>query len=242
MTLLELRTALIQRSGRYDLVVDTIAYADQGANFFIDAGCRLLDRMHTMKKSYARYYADVVVGEYYKIFARCRSIKEVWMSNADGRFELGKIALNDMKANYLNEPIADMDTGEPLYYAPATLRTIPEQADIVIVDDIDGTVASEEGEHYTYNGIVWTPPADEAFRLEVYGLFLSHKLEADIDENHWSVNEPHLLIMAALYYIEVFHRNTQGAADWLQAIELDSSGIDKDAIEEETAVLTRLGG
>lgn len=243
MNLKEVRTALVQRSGRYDLVVDTTDYVDNGADFFIDAGCRLLDRLRTVKKSYARYYADVAASDYYKIFTRCRAIQEVWMSNSDGRFEVGKIDLNTMKENYLNEPIADLDTGQPLYYAPAVLRTVPEQSDVVIVDDIGGTAEEVSStEHYEYNGILWTPPADETYRLEVYGLFLSHKLSADADENHWSVNEPHLLIMAALYYIEVFNRNMTGAADWMGAIELDTSAIDKDLVEEETAVLRKFGG
>ena len=243
MNLKEVRTALVQRSGRYDLVVDTTDYEDNGADFFINAGCKLLDRLHTMKKSYARYYVDVAASDYYKIFTRCRAVKEVWMSNDEGRFELGKIELNDMKANYLDEPIADLDTGQPLYYAPAVLRTIPEQDDVVIVDDIDGTAEEVAAtEHYTYNGILWTPPADEAYRLEVFGLFLSHELSDNDDENHWSVNEPHLLVIAALYYVEVFNRNMSGAADWMSAIELDASAIDKDMVEEEVAVLKRLGG
>lgn len=243
MDLLAIRTALAQRSGRYDIVVDTAAWADNGANFFIDAGCRLLDRLHTVKKSYSKYYASVAVDAYYAIFERCRSVQSVWMSNADGRFELGKLKLEDLLKNYLNEPIANIDTGEPQYFAPAVLRTNPEQADKIIIDDIGGTAEEVAAtEHYTYNGILFWPPADEAFRLEVKGLFLSHKLSDDTDENHWSVNEPHLLIMASQYYIEVFNRNTSGARDWLSAIELDLSGIDKDLIEEETAVLRRLGG
>lgn len=244
MDLLAVRTALVQRSGRYDLVVNTVAWADNGADFFIDAGCRLLDRLHTVKKSVSKHYADVAEGEYYVIFERCRAIQSVWMSNDDdGRFELGKIELEDMLKNYLNEPIADIDTGTPEYYAPAVLRTIPEQADKIIIDDIGGTAEEVAAtEHYTYNGILWHPPADEASRIEIKGLFLSHKLSADTDENHWSVNEPHLLIMAAQYYIEVFNRNTSGAGDWLTAIELDMSGIDKDLIEEKVAVLKKLGG
>jgi len=84
MSLLEVRTQLIKITGRYDLVVDAVDYADNGADFYINAGQLWLDRRETHKKSFSRVFETVSAGEWYLTFQLCRAIKEVWISNSDG--------------------------------------------------------------------------------------------------------------------------------------------------------------
>ena len=72
MTLLELRTQFRTESGRHDLVTD--AFADSGADFYINAGQRYMDRLVNTPKSIVRVFRELAVGAYYVIFPYCRAM------------------------------------------------------------------------------------------------------------------------------------------------------------------------
>lgn len=240
MNLGEVRAAFKTRSGRYDLVAAD--GSDNGADFYINAGQKLLDRLSDVRKGYAKHYDTIESGDWYLIFQHCRAVQTVFMSDDDARWELGKLDEEDIMVNYLTEKISELDTGAPDYFAPALLRESTDGADVVI-SKIGDTEYSEAGiTHFEYNGIIWTPPSDGDYTVEVRGLFYSPELSADADESYWSVAEPMALLMAALQRLEVSYRNTEGANDWLNAIKLELDGISKDAVEEESALINQMEG
>jgi len=243
MNLLDIRTQFVRTTGRYDLVVDTSAWVDNGANFYINAGIKYLDRLNTVKKSLARSFPQIVSGDWYALIQNCRAIKEVWASDVDGiRWKLEKKDFNILRTAY-NELPSQLDGGSPLYYSPVqTLRKDPETAGVMTVDYFYNTETTENVDHFTYNALVFMPPADATYRLEVIGLFDTPELVNDTDENYWSVSEPMVLIMAASRSLEISYRNTQGAKDWERSINDELNGIAFDAVEEDIAEVDQMEG
>lgn len=238
MELLDIRTKFIEISGRFDLVVDTTDYADDGADFFIKAGQRYLDSKVNTHKSLARFQKDLTSGDYKLVFKHSRSIREVYASNADGKYELEKKTLTWLRNEYA-EDFSEIDGNSPLYYAPAILGLSPEQDDLSDSTYTDEFTYDEEGikfgDHYSYNGIIILPPVDETFTITVFGDFFSKPLTSDTDKNYWSVNYPDLLIYAAMYSLEKFYRNTEGMKDMMLAINDIMEGIDHDIVAQESS-------
>lgn len=235
MSLVEVREQLVKISGRYDLVVDTTDWADNGADFYINAGQLWLDRRETIKKSYSRVFEEITEGEWYVLFQLCRAIKEVWISNSDGeKWKLTKIGFDVLRAAYAEDP-ADIDNGDPLYYAPINIRRTPETGGAVTIDYFGATEYTEAVDHFEYNGLVFLPPADGTYRIEVNGLFYQPKLTADDDENYWSEVHPLVLVMAACRALEVVNRNTAGVKDWENSVDSELFGLGLDLVEEEAA-------
>lgn len=242
MSLLEVRTQLVKITGRYDLVVDAVDYANNGADFYINAGQLWLDRLETIRKSYSRKFETVTSGQWYKVFQLCRSIKEVWISNSDGeKWKLTKRDFDVLRAAYAEDP-ANLDNGDPLYYSPIFIRTVPETASEVTIDYFGSTEYTESVDHFEYNGIVFLPPADGTYTLEIHGLFYNPKLSEDEDENYWTEVNPLVLVMAAARSIEVAYRNTEGVKDWEGAINSELFGLGKDLVEEQSAEADQMEG
>jgi hypothetical protein len=242
MDLLQIRRKFVQLSGRYDLVVDATDYADNGADFFINAGQMYLDRLGTHTKSQARYWGTLSAGDYYLNITRARAVKRIWVSTTDQKWEVVKKDIVSIK-NYYDKPPADLDDGRPLYYAPTVLRNIPEESDKIIIDDFGGTSTDEiVDEHYLYHGIVLYPPADETYRAEVWGLFYTNELSGDDDESWWSVVHPIALVMGAMREMEAMYRNTEGVKDWERAVLAEIIGLDKDLVEEDIAAIDQIEG
>ena len=97
MTLVIARQHLVELSGRYDLVVDNVNWANQGADFFLQAGQRWLDRTSTIFQSGARYYKNLTQGAWFDLVPDCRAIQEVWISNSLGtKWKLMKRDFGDL--------------------------------------------------------------------------------------------------------------------------------------------------
>lgn len=240
MTLTEIRALFEDRSGRSDLV--TSLGANNGADFFIQSGQRTLDRLLEVDKSWARKYATLAIGDYYAIFKGCRAVKEVWLSTSEGRVRLEKLSQTEMRLlNYEDAP-DEVTSGDTIRYCLISLRTYPDDDKVNIDYLYDHQLEDDATEDYEYKGIIISPPTDVAAELEVFGLFYQPKLEEDADKNYWSVNHPEILLMAALYQLEVSYRNTEGAKDWMNAIRLELDGLEKDLIEEEIADVTQIEG
>ncbi len=78
MNLLALRTLFTTFSGRYDLVVDTVDYANNGADFFIQGGQKLLESLVVTPKSQARSLKLVEQSEATVNLTNCQAVQEVW--------------------------------------------------------------------------------------------------------------------------------------------------------------------
>lgn len=239
MTLSEIRTLFIERSGRKDLV--NADDSDNGANFFIQSGQRTLDRMLQTNKSFARAFKSLSSGDYYAIFKGCRAITNVWISVAGERWELNKLTLQEMRETYEESP-EDVDTGESINYCVIPLRTYPD-ADAINIDYLyDDQIQDTETQDFEYKGIMFLPPIDESAILEVFGLFRNTALSDDADENFWTIMHPDVLIWAAMYHLEISYRNTEGANDWMNAVKTELVNIEMDFVDEESTGIDQLWG
>lgn len=243
MNLGEIRQWFVQESGRYDLVVDSTTWTDNGANRIINAAQRALDRMQTSPKSLGRNFQLVTVGLMSVKFQDCRAIKEVWCTDSvDGRTKLEKKSMEWLREEYNN--FTDVDNGTPLYYAPAVLRAAPELF-LQNIGTLSGYLSYMDvmyTSHYTYNGVLFMPPADETYMIETWAYFYSTQMTADAHESYWSVNHPEILVMAGQMMLEKFNRNTEGVKDWTAAIQQELTGIDRDLVEEEIADVNQMEG
>ena len=240
MDLLGIRQNFCRISGRYDLATTNVEDfdTDNGADFYITSGQDFLDRLRFHKKTPARIFEEVAAGSWYFTFQhRCRAITEVWVNNDEERFELGKVSLNDLRSYYTGLR-SDTDQGEPQYFAPALLRSV-DSADIDSLGEFFNYVLDDSDD---YTGIIFMPPSDEAYVVEVVGHFYSNTLSDNADDSFWTLMHPMILVWAACYMLEVSHRNTEGAKDWLNAITLNVEGIDKDTVEEEISNLEEMEG
>ncbi|GAF74781.1 unnamed protein product, partial [marine sediment metagenome] len=230
MTLVEIRELFVTRNGRYDLVVNTTGWADNGADFFIQAGSRWLDRLEEHDHSRAKKYVTISADDWYFIFQESRAIYDVWASNAEFH---KKLEYRDSKVfrEYYNEIPSGMDSGVPTYWTPALLRTHPQSDTVYVARWQDDDYTETSKFDYEYNGILFMPPADEAYLMWVEGLFYSKKLTDNAHTNYWSVNHPELLLMGANYMLEINYRNTEGAKDWERSVMSILSGVGKDFVE-----------
>jgi len=243
MNLLQLRTQFRSESGRFDLV--NADFSDNGADFYINAGQRYLDRLINTPKSVGRVFRELPVGAYHAIFPYCRAIKEVWVASGtdDERWQLEKKSIQDIRAEYTGS-WTGLDTGDPLYYCPAVLRAVPE-TDRTPVGSLDAFIGFADvmfGEHYSYNGVLIVPPPDQILHVEIWGLFYSPSLDQDAHKSYWSELHPEVLLMAAYRQLEVVNRNTQGVNDWKNSINETLFGVGKDVVEEDIAEVSQMEG
>jgi len=240
MNLLEVRTDLAKKSGRYDLV-NPSDYSDNGMDFHINAGQKYLDKLAEVPEAYAQIFEALASDEYSITFQQqCRAITSVFVNNDTSRYEIERIDLKDLKNAY-ESTIGNTDSGAPCFYAIAHLRALETTAQTTLGTFINLTWL-ETDTKYDYRGIIIVPPVDEAYTIEISGKFLQKVLSADLDTNYWATEYPHLLIMAALRSIEVFNRNTEGIKDWSMAIQSETIMLDYDSAEEESYNIDQMGG
>ena len=240
MTLLAIRQQFCKISGRYDLATTDAADfdTDNGADFYIKAGQRMIDRMAENAKSKGRIFTDVAAGCWYLDFQNCRAVTEVWVNNDESRYQLEISALADLR-DYYRSTVADTDQGAPKYYSPAFLRAV-DADDITSVGTFFNHVKTDDDG--TYNGVVIFPAPDEAYTVEIQGYFYQTILSLNTSANFWTVAHPDILVKAALYKLETFYRNTEGAKDFLSDITLDLQDLDKDTVMEDVAQLEEMEG
>lgn len=244
MNLLQIRTKLMELSGRFELVVDAPNndYTDNGADFFIYEGQKFLDRLDETQKSWASCFRFIEIGKFSTSVPYCRAIKEVWAMSSSARWQLEKKDLQDLIAGYLTGLPSSRDQGTPLYYSPGITRHIPEDVTMDSFESFIGWIDVPIGNAHEYNTIILNVPAEERLALDIKGLFYTNELTADADENYWSVNHPSLLLMAAQRTMEVFNRNTQGVNDWSNAIATEIKQLGMDLVEELITEVSQMEG
>lgn len=237
MTLVEIRKQFVKISGRYDLVIDTTDWADGGADFYLQAGQNYLDRLLNTPKSESSYYEALSAGDWYLTFQKCRSIREVWINNSEGRSKLDKKSMTWLYKEFAGL-ISATDNGTPLYYCPAKLRT-QNDTDRESLGIFFNYVA-DDSDHL--RGVLIFGPPDESIVVEVKGLFYSTELTADATESYWTLNWPETLVKAAMQQIAIFQRDHQDALGWKSAISEDLMGIDKDTVDEGISGVNQIVG
>jgi len=241
MNLLQLRTKFVQISGRYDLVINSVDYVDQGADYYINAGMHMLERLAEVTESKAKLYYALSSGKYALTFQHnCRLLQEVWLNNSTERTQLEKVSLTELKEEYYKVASSE-DTGTPAFYALAELRAL-ETTDRDTLGTFINQTWDETDTKYDYRGIIIVPPADGDYVIEISGLFKNVDLANDADENFWTIQESDLLIRSALYKLEAFSRGTENAKNWLSAIRDDVFEINKDIAQEESIGIDQMEG
>lgn len=211
MTLLDIRKMFIQSSGRYDLVVDTTGFVDAGANRFIQAGQKFLDRLpfdHPQAKK-SIVLTPTAPGQTEFAVPNVRAIYRVrGLLVGGGARLLRETDIAGLDALTVGYPA---QIGPPQYFASFTTRTAGVE---------------------TGRGVRVWPGTSPGVTFVVDGLFFSTPLLIDTDESFWSREYPMTLVSAAWYMLERFYRNSEGMKDHLNAIREDLQGIDFDAVEE----------
>lgn len=238
MNLLQVRKSFRDLSGRHDLVNED--GANNGADFYINAGSRWLDMHSEMKRSYASAFRFIDVDHFSATFPFCRAIKEVWAATSTQRWQLTKMDLQDMIASYLTGLPSSRNPGTPLYYTPAIVRYVPEDAAVGDLEAFVGFVDVPAGPTYHYNAIIINVPPSEKIMVEIKGLFYSIELSDDDSENFWSAVHPNVLVKAALRELEVFEQNKTKVDAWEKSLGIDVDGINKDMVEEDIAEIDQM--
>lgn len=244
----DLRTKFCELSGRYDLIATD--YTDNGADFFINAGQRWLDRLANTSKNFARNVQSIAAGTIVVKTIGLRSIKEVWAGNStEGLIRLAPATLDWLRQEY-GEQLSSVYQGTPSYYCPVVYRPYPDAVASATWSgyyDISDLLLGDT--HYTYNGVLIVPPPDSTYYVSIVGLFYSPTLLATLagstwtqTKSHWTEVHPDILLQAALFKLETFYRNTEGAKDWKGAVDLDIMGLDHDLADEESSDITEMGG
>lgn len=235
MDLLSVRKQFIQLSGHYDLVVDTVDFEDNGADFFLNAGQRWLDRKTELSVAIQKANCIAAIGSIGVTFQWCRSIQQVWVIDVTNseRTLLEKVAHADLRQYYYGVPTVDITQGTPLYYCPGFFGQHPNNPLTVTnylgFADVKGILPNEE----VFDGILFGPPCLTEMMIEIFGKFYSPQLTENSSTSFWTVSHPETLIMAACRMVEVFHRNSEGVKDWEFAAMSQLTDMDKDLADEE---------
>ncbi len=236
MNLLELRTELGERSGRYDLV-SPVDGTNTGMDFFINSGQAMLDNMHDIKRSASRTFHELAPGEWFFNFPRAKSIEEVWINNTTARVQLDRLTFNEMRECFPG-PQATTATGTPVGYALSRVRA----QDTTDMDNLGAFFNNVLATTTDIHGVFILPPGDESLVVEVLGQFAAAKLSLETDENFWSVEYPDIFVLAVLQRLEIFNRNKTGAREWMDSIHQALMDLDQSHISETSFGVDQLEG
>ena len=240
LTLKLLRQKIVEQNGRFDLTDGS--WADNGIDYFINAGIRYLDNHQLSPKSDAWYKKDFAVGDFRLKVQNLLSAKEVYIvTTENGRCPLTQQTLKYMTENYTDYSIATSDSGTPVDFTMAVPRLAPAQKALKTSDyDAEFTYgwenilfADEDSGHFGYRLIWWMPKSDVAGTVEILGVFGSEVLSADDDYNFWTKNYEEVVVEATNLIIEMSYRNTQGVNDRERAIRTLLLGVDHNLVEED---------
>lgn len=251
MNLGQIRAQFVITSGRQDLVKttgengDEDTNADDGANFYINSGQRLLDNMIDHPAQLSRYQEDITAGTYTVSVQYLRSLFTVHAVNADGRTELIEKSYEGLRNKY-KCGFDEVTQGPPIYYSAGPAKTAPQQRTLDADSYTDEFTYDHQdivwGDNFDYRIITIMPPPDGTFTIVVAGRYNQPVMAADSDETWWSVNYPFVLIQATSAALETAYRNSEGFKDWITAIRLSLDGIDKDSILEDMYKPARMRG
>lgn len=249
MDYLDIRKKFCEVSGRYDLM--NADYTDNGADFFLNAAQRYLDRSHKHSKAEARHVQLVSAGQIKVQVAGLRSVKEVWIATSDGETlaPLERESLAAMR-EYYGKKLSSEAAGTPAYYAPVSFRPYPDNVAALTwtgFQDVEDLILDDA--HYTYNGIILMPPPDADIYVSIVGLFYSPELSATLSggiwtqtKSWWTENHPDVLIAAAIMKLHGLYMNTPGYEDYKKIVALDLMGLDFDDAEGDVADRSQMRG
>ena len=227
MDLTDVRADFTRISGRSEL---TIVQVDR----YINRGQNYLDLLTEFKHARARDFQVVAANVMSVSFtSKCRVIQEVWAMDDTTRWKLQKYDMDAFRSEFPAIASA-LDTGPPLYYTPAILRTNPDPITIADFTQYLGFMdVNVTGTSHAYNGVVFRPPTDKQYVVEVFGKFYTPDLTAANPDSWWTATAYSTILHAALRELEIDYRNTEGSKDWEEAIIKVTSVLSMDGAEED---------
>ena len=232
MNLLGIRKEFVLLSGRYDLVSSLVRpdtpdhasndWTDRGANKFIQAGGKLLDRLGETRKVYREISVDLATGAYtLHLPSRVRKVEGVALldTSENTMANLAKKSIRWMRWYYGSDDasISSIDRGTPSFYAHG----------FEVISS--GTVTSE-----VLKKVTVAPPADAPYTLK-FECEVESSLGNDTSVSWWSERMPMTLVNAAQAELErLAYRNETGFRSKLAEVRLDVDLVDADYVEEET--------
>ena len=229
MNLREIRDEFIRRSGRYDLITED--GSDAGANFFIQSGARFLDRRSNLDATRKGITVELCDTDGRVYVKDCWLVHRVSCQVVQSWIPCAKIHTVRGAVCTLTAP------GMPTFYAEKTERYIPDPSTSAAFLN-NAPASAFDRQDMTCHHIMlelWPRPTRPC-TVRVEGCFYSEPLLQDEDHNVWSERFPDTLVKAALYQLEIFYRNTEGAQDWLNSIQLDLTDA------EQLEVLAEIDG
>lgn len=176
-------------------------------DFFIRSGQRFLDGLTEFPGSRSIVTRDLEKGSRKVNIGNCKVVDEVRLTVGDKDLLMKRLPYTGFVNKYTGK-----ENGKPAEYT---------------VEGVDS------GESYTLT-LLTGPTPDSDYQIKVKGKFPSAVLVNKDDKSFWSVNHPDILVQSALYQLEKYYRNTQGAQDHLNAILQDVQGIQHDIAEDES--------
>ena len=235
MDLSTLRETFRTETGRLDL-------ADTGVDRFLNAGQRLLDTRVNHDSNEARNFKMVKQGDFAVTFSStCRVIHKVFVADLDSRSQLLRGNNDELRALY-PQLFSQLGQGRPQAYVPATLRASPDQDTIGDLQAFIGYMDVLLGSSAKFNGVIFYPPADKEYMVEVWGSFYSPDLGDSCNSTWWLENHSYLLLMAAKRALEVSYRNSEGVKDWDNAMQPYLTAIEADQAEQEAVDIGGMDG
>lgn len=231
MTLRELRKQFVRMSGRYDLVSPSYNQSGQlvpdewdnnGADFYIQAGHRFLDRQGDFDTGHMAQCLLGLSADQEEVFiSACWQITSVhYRLNIDP-----KGTWRDIENVYSPDALCCKTKRIPYFYLIPNLvfpfegaRPLTEAKIPASELNLRANYSAGETKGLTIH-IVNKPKTPTT--IKVIGHFYTQELEKDSDTNYWSIYHPEILLKAAMYELEIFYRNSEGANDWLTALTLD---------------------
>ena len=246
--LVGIRELFVSLSGRLDLVLDTTDYADNGADYYIKAGQRELDReaFQTMD-SYAIKYKNLSANSFVVEIPNVRAVKTIFFIDSGGDIKELEPKYYDWLRGEYGSLYSSLDSGDPTYWTPINLRHSPDVDSLESGEEtgilaILGSFDIVSSNYINYDGALILPAPETAGLLEIHGLFYSDELSEDTDTNYWSAKEPDILVMAAMRELERSYRNNTGVKEWSGHISKKLSGIDMDMVEYQTSFTSKMNG
>ncbi len=213
----------IEWSGRIDLNEDNVLD-------YLNEGQRFLDDQTDFAFSPGSYVQDLTIGTSFVILDYpSKTLETVKLYDLSGSFTtLTLLSLKELQSLSTQLP-AFKANGAPTFCALADSRKVSLQDVNASLTNKIGLIETSSSARNT--GIVFDCPIASAQTLHLKGKFYSPEICMDNETSWWAINHPFTLIHSALFKLEINYRNSEGAKDWLSAIQLTLSNIDKNEAE-----------
>ena len=214
MTLAEILSQFRSLSGRYDLCsadgVDAkAAGTNPGALFFVNAGQRWLESKIDLRQSRRVFTQALTAGTYsYDLSVYVEKIHGIRIADEDGVFSELPLARYDYDTFLFNYPdlATTTDSGIPVAYAEYPVN--------------------REGSSYGLTRLYVGPIPDATYTLHIDADVGLGEL-GTVTSNVWTLLYPDVLILAALFALELFMRNVEGANGYEQSLSCGLPSLHK---------------